>query len=206
MGRLNTFGFFLKLSLTISRKNGISSYIIPNTILTQEYYKKIRLDLLNDSEITEIIQFLELPFQDAVVENVILSYINKHPKKTNSIKIINSKIREFSLNKEINQSEFLNNLDYNFNIYEKKENKLIKDKLDKNNVKLGELTDVNQAIALKGSRDLWVHKEILDFNYVKVLEGGKNINRYVLNWGGDYLDYKKEGIHSCHSTKIFTSE
>ncbi|MHB9140856.1 MAG: Eco57I restriction-modification methylase domain-containing protein, partial [Paludibacter sp.] len=204
MGRLNTYAFFIKLALEISKDKGLNSYIIPNTILTQEYYKKIRYDLINDSEIIEIIQFLELPFPDAVVENIIISFRNQKPND-NNVKIINSTIGRFTEVKEILQANFLNNIDYNFNIYDKAENNSINEKLKQNTLNLGDISEVNQAIALKGSRDFWVHKESKDSNYVKVLEGGKNINRYSLNWGGDYLDYKREGIHSCNRTDIFES-
>jgi type I restriction-modification system DNA methylase subunit len=204
MGRLNTYAFFIKLALEISKHKGLSSYIIPNTILTQEYYKKIRFDLINDSEIIEIIQFLELPFADAVVENIILSFKNQQPND-NNVEIINSTIGKFTKIKEISQANFLNNIDYNFNIYDKTENNSINEKLKQNTLNLGEISEVNQAIALKGSRDFWVHKESRESNYVKVLEGGKNINRYSLDWGGDFLDYKREGIHSCNRTDIFES-
>ncbi|MBA4409248.1 MAG: TaqI-like C-terminal specificity domain-containing protein [Bacteroidota bacterium] len=205
MGRLNTFGFFVKLALKLSKANGLNSFIIPNTILTQEYYKKIRFDLLNESEIIEIIQFLELPFSGAVVENIILSFKNKVPNKNSNVKIVNSTIGKFITIKEIPQFDFLNNIDFNFNIYEKEENQSIMQKFEENTMKLGEISEVNQAIALKGSRDLWVHKNKAGSNYVKILEGGKNINRYSLEWGGDYLDYKREAIHSCNRTDIFES-
>jgi hypothetical protein len=205
MGRLNTFGFFVKLALKLSKENGLNSFIIPNTILTQEYYKKIRFDLLNESEIIEITQFLELPFADAVVENIILSFKNKIPSKNANVKIVNSTICKFITIKEIPQFDFLTNIDFNFNIYEKEENQSIMQKFDVNTIKLGEISEVNQAIALKGSRDLWVHKNKAASNYVKILEGGKNINRYSLEWGGDYLDYKREAIHSCNRTDIFES-
>ena len=206
MGRLNTYAFFIKLSLDISKSNGLNSYIIPNTILTQEYYKTIRLALINDSEINEIVQFLELPFSDAVVENIILSYKNRKPRRENKVNIIQSTIGKFILVKELSQSDFLNNLDNNINIYEKKENNSFNDKFKNNVIKLGEIAEVNQAIALKGSRDRYVGKVKNADNYVKVLEGGKNINRYTLTWGGDYFNYNKEAIHSCNRIDIFESD
>jgi type I restriction-modification system DNA methylase subunit len=86
MGRLNTYAFFIKLSFDLSKSDGLNSYIIPNTILTQEYYKKIRFDLINESEILEIVQFLELPFKEVVVENIILSFQNRKPNISNYVK------------------------------------------------------------------------------------------------------------------------
>jgi len=205
MGRLNTYGFFIKLSMDLSKRNGINSYIIPNTILTQEYYKKIRFDLINESQIIEIVQFLELPFKEAVVENIILSFENTNPNIGNYVKITSSTIGKFQIEKMLLQSDFNNNFDYNFNIYEKSENDFLNFKFKQNITKLGEISEVNQAIALKGNRDFWVHKTKIEPNFVKVLEGGKNINRYSLNWGGDYLDYRREAIHSCNRIDIFES-
>ena len=42
-------------------------------------------------------------------------------------------------------------------------------------------------------------------NYRRLLVGGKNINRYTLEWDGTYLNYDLRGIHSCKREDIFLS-
>lgn len=45
--------------------DGVLSYIIPNTILTQDYYKDTRAFLLSQAEILEILSFEGLQFENA---------------------------------------------------------------------------------------------------------------------------------------------
>lgn len=71
-GRLNTFIFFIHLLESLLKENGLAGYIIPNTILTQEYYQETRAFILEKLNITEIVLYPFMPFEDAVVENVTL--------------------------------------------------------------------------------------------------------------------------------------
>jgi hypothetical protein len=68
-------------------------------------------------------------------------------------------------------------------------------------VPLGKLCNINQAIALKGDKSISVKTEYSP-EYYKLLDG-RNINKYVINWTGNYLDYDLERIHSCKRKDIF---
>jgi len=65
------------------------------------------------------------------------------------------------------------------------------------------LVNINQAIALRHDRSLWVFDKKMADNYKPLLVGGKNINRYQLSWDGSYLKYDLNGIHSCKREDIF---
>ncbi|MEW6202361.1 MAG: N-6 DNA methylase, partial [bacterium] len=110
MGRLNTFGFFIKLGIDILRDGGRLGFIIPNTVLTQDYYEELREMILQDCKIVSIVSFGDLPFKDAVVENVILvlEKTRSHKKReTNKVKIfsVNANM-EFEKQKVIDQAVF----------------------------------------------------------------------------------------------------
>ncbi len=112
-GRLNTFIFFTHLSFQILKQNGILSYIIPNTILTQEYYVFTRQFLLNKVTLSEVVNFLNLPFEDAVVETVIIQYL----KSQNLDYAVNyGELAEsgFNLKFNISSSEIRSNINYSF--------------------------------------------------------------------------------------------
>src|SRR5690606_36115003 len=79
-GRLNTFIFFIHLS------SKLLHFIIPNTILSQEYYSFTRDFLVNKVSLTEIVNFPILPFEDAVVETVLIQYVNS-PNLIDSIEV-----------------------------------------------------------------------------------------------------------------------
>lgn len=210
MGRLNTFGFFTKHATTLVKENGFVGYIIPNTIATQDYYKDLRSSILHSCLINSIVTFDKLPFKDAVVENVILVLeLEKSEKKrfSNLINIIESREgSEFLNTKYIKQEIFFKNPNLSFNIHSDDEFSSIKNKLKKNKFSFGDLFEINQAIALRNDRSLWISDNKKNNNYKPLLIGGRNINRYEINWDGTYLNYDLNGIHSCKREDIFLSE
>lgn len=205
MGRLNTFGFFTKMGIGMLEKNGIQTFIIPNTILTQEYYEELRRFLIEETQITQIVDIKTLPFESAVVENVIL--INKNCQPLNPVIVVEYDGKCFIKAKSISQESFKEEVNFNFNIRQS-EKKLINltSKIKGDHKKLKDIFNINQAIALKGSRNKWVTKDGNDSKYKKVLVGGRNINKYTLNWTGEYLNYTPEAIHSSKNPEIFEAD
>ena len=204
MGRLNTFGFFIALASDITKTSGMVSFIVPNTLLTQSYYSGLRERLLKECKVLQLVNFLELPFADAVVENIIVTF-SKEKVDEYEINIFDSRINSFMYNRSISSKQFLGSTNFSFNIFYDESADLICKKMQSVGIKLGEIAEVNQAIALKGSREAWVGK-VSNPGFKKVLVGGKNIDRYHIEWSGEYLDHKPEAIHSCNRTDIFESE
>ncbi|MDB0615836.1 TaqI-like C-terminal specificity domain-containing protein [Tenacibaculum dicentrarchi] len=200
-GRLNTYIFFIHQSEKICNKNGFVSYIIPNTILTQDYYKETRRLLLEDIKLYEVGYFDNLPFDDAVVETVIISY--SKVEKNNLINFVKFSKSNHSFDKSVFSSKFINDEsnrisytldDFTESIFEKK-----------SIINLNQLTEINQGIALKGDKTLSIKNNNGDNDYYKVLDG-RNINKYSINWVDTYLDYSLDRIHSCKTKTIFESE
>ncbi|MGI5880408.1 MAG: Eco57I restriction-modification methylase domain-containing protein, partial [Syntrophomonadaceae bacterium] len=73
-GRLNTFIFFIHLGYELLKTDGVLAYIIPNTILTQDYYKDTRRLLIENTTIKSIVDYEDLPFENAVVENITIIF------------------------------------------------------------------------------------------------------------------------------------
>ncbi|MDY6824569.1 MAG: N-6 DNA methylase, partial [Thermodesulfobacteriota bacterium] len=79
MGRLNTFGLFIEKVLTsILIKKGYFSFIVPNTLLTQEYYQALRKLILNH-QIIKITNYRYPVFKAAVVETIVFVLCNSNP-------------------------------------------------------------------------------------------------------------------------------
>jgi len=205
MGRQNTFGYFIENSLnSILKDNGIICLIVPNTILTQDYYEDIR-NLLMMNKIISLTTFLKGVFDDAVVETVIFA-VQKSTSLKNIVNIINYDNNNMSTtNKSIPQDFFINNYRHQFTVNVDNNNLPIKIKIDKNGIKLSELVFINQAIALKYDRkkSLFTEKDSDEF---KPVLDGRNINRYQLCWDHIYLKYDINNIHSCKRVDIFESE
>ena len=195
-GRLNTFIFFIHLGSINLNKNGYMSYIIPNTILTQNYYLDTRKLLVDDGHLKEIITYPKLPFADAVVENI--TFIFKKEKSKSDIQISSQSTSKTSKIGMIERQDIAEKNSYLFDI----RNDPICKKIDKSKgIELTKLMNINQAIALKGDKTLSVKTEAKP-SYYKLIDG-RHINRYSLEWAGDYLDYNLERIHSCKRKDIF---
>jgi hypothetical protein len=209
MGRLNTFGFFIKLGLNLLREGGYLGFIIPNTILTQDYYEELRNMILETCAIKSIISFEELPFKDAVVENVVLilertKSDGKRRKNKIQIRSIDENL-QFIEKKSITQELFRKSYKNSFNINLDEKSFLLKEKIETHTKKLSNFLYINQAIALKHERSKYLFDEKLSDQYKPVLDG-RYINRYSLNWNKKYLAYDIKAIHSCKREDIFLSE
>ncbi len=200
-GRLNTFIFFIHLSNKILHSNGFLHFIIPNTILSQEYYSYTSDFLVNKVSLAEIVNFPILPFEDAVVETVLIQYINR-PKLVDSIQVkelskekitIISKLDRDVINRDTKFS-FVYNLDA-----------IIEKVFEKQHDTFGSICEVNQGIALKGDKSLSLKETQENENCFKLLDG-RNINKYSIRWDGVYLDYNLDRIHSCKRKDIFDSD
>jgi type I restriction-modification system DNA methylase subunit len=210
MGRLNTFGFFTKKGIDLMNEKGFLGFIIPNTITTQDYYEELRKMILDSCKIEAIVNFDKLLFRDAVVENVILILQKSQYEKertsamTSVVQLnVNSSFGEL---KKIKQSLFIESLKHSFNTNINAGSDEFKSHLLAKTERLGDFLEVNQAIALKSNRSLWISSNKGGDNYKPLLVGGKNINRYSLEWDGTYLKYDLDGIHSCKREDIFLTK
>jgi len=73
--KINSFALFTELGTRIYNHIGVLTYIIPSTILQNEYLKKIRKHLLTKNNIVEIVTFENKVF-NAVTDSLIL-FVNK---------------------------------------------------------------------------------------------------------------------------------
>lgn len=199
-GRLNTFIFFIHLSSGILHRNGFLHFIVPNTILSQEYYSYTREFLIKKVSLTEIVNFPLMPFDDAVVETVLIQYLNRQGFEDKvSVKAL--QVSEISMVGNLDRSVIERDSKFSFayNL-----NPIIEKVFDLEHVLFGALCEINQGIALKGDKALSIKSEIENENCYKILDG-RNINKYSISWDGLYLDYDLSRIHSCKRKDIFES-
>jgi type I restriction-modification system DNA methylase subunit len=200
-GRLNAFIFFIHNALEKLNATGQLVYIIPNTILTQEYYSYTREIILKQFHLNEIVNYESMPFENAVVENVTL-FIQARTSDNLGIKITSDNLREVKLIKEVNHKDFLFQDNFSFNF---RSNETIDEIFNlKGILTLGKICNVNQGIALKGDKSLSLREHNPKNLFYKLLDG-KNINKYLINWTDVYLDYSLDRIHSCKRKDIFES-
>jgi len=200
-GRLNTFIFFIHNSLNLLKKDGMLGFIIPNTLLSQEYYQFTRQFLLEKTEIQQIITYPFLPFDTAVVENISVIIKNKNSDNY-TIQILEQTEINIIPTSEKEKQNFIAQPNFNFAL---NDNYLIDKVFTAEFKKLSELCNINQAIALKGDKSFSLRDSNPNEKYYKLLDG-RNIQKYSINWDNVYLDYDVNKIHSCKTKDIFLAK
>ena len=103
---------FIERSLELLENEGNLSFILPNKFLSADYGTKVRVLLLNESEIKEIINISSLPiFQNAATYPIILSLkkVKQSEEHEVNIKIFNN-MNELIENNRIKTIKFYQNL------------------------------------------------------------------------------------------------
>ncbi len=199
-GRINLYIIFYELGLKVLTKNGLLGFITPYTLLKNQYYGKLRKYILENFEITEIVDFSNIKiFEDATVDSIMLfiknnsnygeiTYINK-------IKDFEYKSYELSL---MNQKDFLSNEDFAFQLGNE-----VLEKLLNSSLKLKNIINFNQGIITGDNKELL--KYVNDLDYVKIIRGA-DFNKYSLTFGDTYLDYTNPKIHRPRKKEIFETD
>jgi len=201
-GRLNTYGLFIERVLSgLLRDGGYHSLIVPNTLLTQEYYGELRLQMLRE-RLLVLVVFAEQVFAGAVVETTI--FVVQHaPPDSGHVEVLEyDNHRHTTKRHSISQGVFASTHCNAFLVRASEEMLSLKARLDGGAVLLGAVANINQAIALKGDRSASLVRESTGPSCKRVIDG-RHIGRYSLAWAGDYLEYDVDRIHSCKRTDIF---
>lgn len=196
-GRLNLFIFMTHKGAELMNPGGTLAFIIPNTILSQEYYKDTRKMILENHRLLVLVDYQDMPFEHAVVENVTLIFGKQKASDDAEVRVLKGTTESIQPFKSIPLASFQKNKTCAFSI---NSNDFI-DKLFEGTVPLSSLCNINQAIALKGDKSLSCKTEAAP-DYYRLLDG-RNINKYGIQWTGVYLDYDLERIHSCKRKDIF---
>lgn len=199
--RVNLYSIFIEKGIEILSKNGILSFINPNSMLVNDSYAKLR-DLIF-SKITHIVKLPDNIFEEAKVETIIFEIKNSE-NKINVVNVIkynkSEKIVSIDENKiiKIYKSDWDTEKKH-FNIYISKKEKEILNKIENENLKLEDIADFTLGITpydkYRGHDEETIKKRLfhsdtkIDSTY-KPLITGENIQRYFIdNKIKEYIKY-----------------
>lgn len=206
--RMNLYSTFVEKSLSLLKDSGYFGFIIPNSILYNESYEKIRSLLLDFTILKKIIRLPDNVFGDAKVETIILIYQKskeKNEKENCEVFIYPREADINSINKEnCNQILYLNQNDWKsenkvFNISASKtSNKILAD-IERATTPLIEICDFSLGLTpydkYKGHTKKQIDERVFhsstkkDETY-KHLLSGENIIRYgIFCDGKEYIRY-----------------
>ncbi len=214
--QLNLYPLFIEQGYRFLKENGLLSYITPNNWLTINTNKKLRNFVLGQSDI-KIVNFYAQVFESAAVDSAILIF-----KKgtTNPSVTLWEYTDSFKLIKKSPSSYFLTQKDFLINIeaFRNTESMGLIEKIESCAVSLNSIADVKaglqayevgkgnpvQTSEIKKNR-IYHAREKFDDNYFKYLDG-KDVCRYYLGWGGEFLRYGENLAAPRNNFKLFSSK
>jgi len=213
--RMNLYSTFMEKALSLLKEGGYFGFIVPNSVLYNKSYSKLRELLLNNVTFRKIVRLPDNVFEDAKIETVIIIY-QKTPVKNEKCQVlVYQRTDEISSISEENCEE-VNYLDQkNWNAGSKIINitasplaqKILK-KIENKSTKLVDLCDFSLGLTpydkYKGHTTNQItnkvfHSTTKKNSTFKPLLSGKNIVRYGVFWDekkyisyGDWLGAPRE--------------
>lgn len=84
---LDLFHLFIEKGVLISKKKGKFGQIVPEPWLTMENTQNLREFILSETQISQIVQFSKLVFEDATVDSIIIIMNRVKPKKSSNFDV-----------------------------------------------------------------------------------------------------------------------
>ena len=211
--------FFIELSKKLLNKNGVLSYIVPNTYLFNVFAKKFREELIDDWEICSLIDFTNYSlFESATVRNSVC--VLKKGGVSNAIKYLPTNNENIELVDFINQEvkkldvsllrEFSQNWALAFKLPISSIKSLAMIKGNSKNLSYF-FPEISQGL-IAYDKYRGQSQNIIDtraYHYDKYHPGlkkwlwGGDITKYQIHWNGEeYFDYC-EGVANPRNPKYF---
>ena len=215
-GNFDLYKFFIERIKHIVKDFGFGTYIISNTFLSAKSFSKLRHLIINEFDINEIYELGLDVFDEALVENVILTLQKVKGSQNNAVAIKVDHRKYKSINSpqqhyQIDLREIYDN-EKAFNVYLKKDTELLISKLRENTIQLASISYCTVGINTGYIKDKLFATKQVDSTYHKVLNG-KDIMPYAISWKGDWIKYDKAYVdsfgelgRSLPPEYIFTSE
>ncbi|MCK5716249.1 MAG: Eco57I restriction-modification methylase domain-containing protein, partial [Thiomargarita sp.] len=194
--KINLYILFIERMLQVFSK-GVVHFIIPKSLLFNTYFEAIRRELLTKTEINEIYTITEKVFEDAEVgSSLLLKYtITEKPNTENIVRLAVAEntqnfITEFGIiENRVPQNYFLKIANCEISIVSS-DNQSILNKLQKHesinvfyDLKNGLNPGNIKHILISDKKTKKTHKPII---------WGKEISRYGIIWGGDFVEYDEK--------------
>lgn len=184
--KIDTYSLFVLRAMALLTPKGISSYILPNTLLDNYFEEDVRRKLLQEFMIVEINDLNDKVFEGAVVHAMILSFENR--KGTDYIIRVNATEHLYDTPTTIPASYFLSLPNAMVSIRTFEQQALI-DKINSNCIPLEDILDIRQAIKTGNDKQyLTCNKEADNF---KPILRGKDIHKYAKQNPYLYVNYGK---------------
>ncbi len=207
-GNYDSYHYFIEQSVKLLKERGILSFITPDTWLTNVYTEKLRIFILDNCKILQIVRLPQNVFSDANVDTciVLLQKTSKAEKNSDvtvlklgkAVALPNLTTRNFDEKFTVRQEIWRKERRHLFNINISPRNQNIISKINEGCTRLGDITEMRRGVfcyrksslieqhgVSKGNeilqKRLWHADRKLGDEYKKELLGS-DVGRYRLEW------------------------
>ncbi|HQI03644.1 MAG TPA: TaqI-like C-terminal specificity domain-containing protein [bacterium] len=196
----NTFALFIKASGSFLRKYGVLSFILPNTLLSNDTFQKVRKYIFSVFGISKIINFKNDVFDAAITGGNLVLVIEKE-KKISNISVANVE-NEGSI-------DLLSYCSIPTHYYNNQTFKFITDiiniglefKIKENSENLEDVASFYNGIKT-GDNKRFLSENKKSSKYFEVIRG-RDINRYYIEFGGIYILFDEKLLWSNTNKENF---
>ena len=190
VGRFNLFYLFIEKAALLEKKNGLTSFIVPDRIMLNTQCEKLRSWLLNEQRIIEITSFGSAVFADAIVDSVIMIYQNTQELYYSVFcrdRILPNELVS-ARGQKIDKHYFLNSINKQFSLtFDPTVENLIA-KIKSHSIELNKIAEIKDGIIQGKVEDLLFLTKPKDSNSKPILFG-RNINRYIISYDNNWVNY-----------------
>lgn len=199
--KINSYALFIEQGINILKEKGAEAFIIPSTILQNEYLKNIRKILIVDNQIINIVSFGNKVF-DAVTDSIIsICRKGKYPSlmrfmRVNDLFFKPESYKEYDSNVWIDKEK-----KFIIDTRTTKEDTVIFEKMENGSSPLGDLYGVYVGIVANGIKK-FLHDKPINNACKKYLQG-KHIDHYQIKYKSIYIEFVKSLLHSNTDESIY---
>ncbi|MDP8241328.1 MAG: TaqI-like C-terminal specificity domain-containing protein [Candidatus Hatepunaea meridiana] len=204
--KINTFALFTEKALRYIKLNGHWGFILPNTLLTNYYFKEMRKWIITNFHLQQFIDLRFNVFDEAETGGntiIIVKVLSKiHQGLITKSTVINNcfseelEIKSFT---DIQQDRLLD-MPFTRFLTDSDVIEIIR-KIEIMSVKLGEIAKLYQGI-ITGNNNKYLSKEENNNKYKKILRGSE-IERYSISFNGNYIYYEPQELWSNTDSTMF---
>jgi len=203
--KLSTYAIFMDRAIQELGEGGYFSFVVPDSFLLGRYFSKLRKFILDTCAIIEVTMFVKDFWGGGVVGRpTIITLKRLSDKKLRGSNKLTAKlasnISEFS-NDEYQSAvygqEYFDRIPYNrFRLFfDESSEKLVK-KIENDAISLGRVLSLSSGLIGKGGKERIVSKRKKGNKWLPGLISGAEIDRYFLNYAGNFILYDEKLLHS----------
>ncbi|RYG74451.1 hypothetical protein EU245_02290 [Lentibacillus lipolyticus] len=212
--QINTYLLFIERSYELLKDGGWFAFIVPNTCLTIDSFKKMRRFLLEHTGNLKIINIHDRIFEQADVDTCLIIFQKTGPTTVKLGEYVNN---EVAIVAEVQPEELLDNDSIiNVSLMKNQHALDIMKKMEEASQPLSNIASIKSGLVayeigrgkppqtkkMKANRVYHCNYQV-DETYWKYLEG-RDVCRYSINWRGSWLQYGPN-LAARRKENIFTS-